>query len=271
MLDYKFLHGASNVTWFWENQFKRGDIEMKRIFFVVPLVLVVFVAVAHAQASSTSWIGVSIRDGGERGVSVGSVEDDSPAQAAGLRVGDVIIEFNGLPVMGAVQFTRLVRETPVGRSVDVTVDRGGSEQAFRLTTDERKQSSGDFRFVIPDDLPELSGLGDRIRAAVPRIDVFASVGRLGIRANRLTDQLREYFGVQAGLGILVASVAPDSAAEEAGLRAGDVIIQFDGQDVDSPGDLRRRTTRGQDSVALKIIRDRGEQDLTIAVDSSRRR
>ena len=247
---------------------------MKRILVVVPLVLMVFVAAAEAQvrntSRSTSWIGVSISDGAERGVNVGVVEDDSPAADAGLEVGDTITEFNGIPVIGVVQFTRMVRETPVGRALDVKVDRNGSEQTLRLVTDERPRNTGNFRFVIPDDLPDLTDLGDRIRVAIPRIEIISSVGRLGIRANSLTDQLREYFGVDSDLGVLVSSVTPDSAAAEAGLKAGDVIIEFDGRRVDSPNDLRRRVARGQDSVTVKIIRDRAEQELTVAVESSRR-
>ena len=76
--------------------------------------------------------------------------------------------------------------------------------------------------------------------------------------------------MDSDLGVLVSSVTPDSAAAEAGLKAGDVIIEFDGRRVDSPNDLRRRVARGQDSVTVKIIRDRAEQELTVAVESSRR-
>ncbi len=243
---------------------------MRRILYVVPLVLLVFVAVAEAQVRNTSWIGVSISDGAERGVNVGAIEDDSPASAAGLQVEDVITEFNGMSVIGVTQFTRMVRETPVGRTVALTVDRGGSEQTLQLTTDQRPRNTGEFSFVIPDDLPDLSGLGDRIRDAVPRIQIFSSVGRLGIRTNSLTDQLRDYFGVDSDLGVLVSSVAPDSAAEEAGVKAGDVIIEFDGRAVDSPSDLTRRSSREQESAVVKIIRDRTELELTIALRGSSR-
>ena len=242
---------------------------MKRVLLAVPLVLVFAVAV-QAQVRNTSFLGVSISDDEQQGVSVGCVDDDSPAAEAGIEVGDVITEFNGLPVIGVMQFTRLVRETPVGRTVNVKVLRSGQERTLTLTTAERQRGDRDFRFVIPDDLPDLSGLGDRIRDAIPRVHVISSVPRLGIRVDSMTDQLREFFGVDQDEGVLVAEVEEDSAAADASLRAGDVIIEFDGRNVDSPGDLTRRSLRNHDTVTVTVVRDKACQDLTIDVPASSR-
>lgn len=238
---------------------------MKRVLFVFPLLLVFSVAV-EAQVRNRSFLGVSISDGEQQGVRVGSVDDDSPAAEAG----DVIIEFNGLPVIGAEQFTRLVRETPVGRTVNLKVLRDGQEQTLSLTTAGRPRGDRDFRIVIPDDLPDLSGLGDRIRDVVPRVHVIRSVSRLGIRVDSMTDQLREFFGVDPDEGVLVAEIVEGSAAATAGLRAGDIIVEFDGRNVDSPGDLTRRSLRNRDTVAVTIVRDQARQELTIDVPASSR-
>ncbi len=240
---------------------------MKRVLFVFPLLLVFAVAL-QAQVRNRSFLGVSISDGEQQGVRVGRVDDDSPAAVAGIEVGDVITEFNGQPVVGVVQFTRLVRETPVGRTVNMKVLRDGQEQTLSLTTAERPRGDRDFRIVIPDDLPDLSGLGDRIRDVVPRVHVIRSVSRLGISVDSMTDQLREYFGVDPDEGVLVAEIEEDSAAATAGLRAGDVIVEFDGRNVDSPGDLTRRSLRNRDTVAVTIVRDRARQELTIDVPAS---
>ena len=242
---------------------------MKRVLLVVPLVLVFAVAV-QAQVGNMSFLGVSISDGEKQGVRVGIVDDNSPAEEAGIEVGDVITEFNGLPVIGVMQFTRLVRETPVGRIVNVKVLRDGQERTLTLTTAERPRGDRDFRFVIPDDLPDLSGLGDRIRDAIPRVHVISSVSRLGIRVDSMTDQLREFFGVDQDEGVLVAEVDEDSAAADAGLRAGDIIVEFDGRNVDSPGDLTLRSLRNRDTVTVTIVRDKARRDLTIDVPVSSR-
>ena len=74
------------------------------------------VAAVPAVAQESGWIGVSIEDQKDRGAIIRRVEPNSPADKAGLKEGDVIIEFNRQEVMGVQQLTRLVRETPVGRT-----------------------------------------------------------------------------------------------------------------------------------------------------------
>ncbi len=222
-----------------------------------------------ASAQEASWLGVGISDGPNQGVRVESVEQDSPAARAGVEDGDVIVAFDGQRVIGMRQLTRLVRETPVGRTVDVTVLRNSQEQTFSLTTAAQTEG-GNFRFVIPDDLPDLSDLGDRIRDAIPRIYMVTSTSRLGLRAVSMTEQLREYFGADADEGVLVSSVDEGSAAADADLRAGDVVIAIDGRTVDEPSDLRRRPRTDRTTITLTIIRDRAEQEVNLDVPPSRR-
>ena len=235
---------------------------------ILSILLVPILAVS-ALAQDSSWLGVGISDGADQGVRVESVDADSPAGQAGVLDGDVIVAFDGQRVIGARQLTRLVRETPVGRVVEVTVLRDGREQALQLTTGVQPESD-DFRFVIPDDLPDLSGLGERIRDAIPRIYVVSSASRLGLSVNSMSDQLREYFGAESDQGVLVSSVEDGSPAAEAGLRAGDVVVAIDGRTVDAPADLRRRPPSAGSSITLTIIRDRAEQEIAVEVPSSRR-
>src|SRR5215472_454044 len=69
----------------------------------------------------------------ERGVEVTRVEDDSPAAKAGMKQGDVVVEYNGEKVEGVEQFMRLVRETPIGRQVKIVVWRNGADQTLAVT------------------------------------------------------------------------------------------------------------------------------------------
>ena len=186
----------------------------------------------------------------ETGVRVRSVEEDSPAAAAGLKEDDVVLLYQGEAVHSASQFARLVRETPVGRKVRIELSRDGATQQVDATVGDRRAADrellgpglhpqipglpenlegqmGDalrgFRFEL--DPEDAARLGDDARDEVRR--VFRSRGpRLGIRYHELSDQLAAYFKVDDG--VLVSSVDEGSPAAKAGLRAGDVIVKLNG-------------------------------------------
>ena len=237
---------------------------MRSILLSVPLVFVMGVVL---NAQSPSWLGVSIDDGSDSGVRVDEVEADSPAAQAGLEAGDLILEFDGMRVVGVRQFTRVVRETPAGRTVTVRILRGEEERTLQLTT-EAQPSFRDLRVAIPENFPDLRDLSERVRRSIPDIRMSMSVARAGVQVDGMTSELREFFGVDPDTGILVVSVDPDSPAETAGLLVGDVIISIDGEEIDSPSDFSRPGFRNRDSVALTVMRDRSEVELTLdPVDS----
>jgi S1-C subfamily serine protease len=90
--------------------------------------------------------------------------------------------------------------------------------------------------------------------------------RLGIDAEDIGGQLGSFFGAPDGEGILVRSVNSDSAAEKAGLKAGDVITSFNGQRVRSLGDLRERLASQSDGKAAKITVLRNRSEVTLSVE-----
>src|SRR5438132_585121 len=98
--------------------------------FLVGVVLMTLAIPIFAQDSG--WIGLSIEDQKDRGAVIRRVEQDSPAEKAGLKEGDTIVEFNKEAVVGAQQLTRLVRETPVGRTVDVKVRRDNRDETVKV-------------------------------------------------------------------------------------------------------------------------------------------
>ncbi len=202
------------------------------------------------------------------GAVVEAVNPNSPASAAGLRAKDVIVEFDGERVRSARQLTRLVAETPVGRDVTFTVMRDGKKNEMHIKPD----AGGWFN-------PQLSGMidGDQMRdfgremgrqarevsRNLPDLVDDARAGlmphaRLGASVQELSPDLAEYFGVKSG--VLVASVQKDSAAEKAGLRAGDVITAVDGHAVTSPAELVRAlpTSNGSHEVNLAVTREKKE-------------
>jgi serine protease Do len=236
-----------------------------------------------------SQIGVTIRDVEESdaktgklaatsGVLIEEVSEDSPASKAGLKKGDVVVEFDGERVRSVRQFTRLVQETPAGRKIQTSVMRDG--QKVNLSVEPREGGSfsyfgdgdklsvlrdlaGDHPFAVPapaKPVPPATPMPPKPPAlpAFPDFDTFVwrSGNNLGITVGDLSDQLAQYFGTKDG--VLVTSVADNSAAAKAGIKAGDVITSFNGTEMTSPSDLRRRIQGLQDGdeFTVGVVRDK---------------
>ena len=231
----------------------------------------------------------------ETGVRVRSVEEDSPAAAAGLKEDDVVLRYQGEPVHSASQFARLVRETPVGRKVQMEIRRDGATQQVDATVGDRRTADGallapgphpaipglpenldgeigdalrNFHFEL--DPEDAARLGDDARDEVRR--VFRSRGpRLGIRYHELSDQLAAYFKVDDG--VLVSSVDEGSPAAKAGLKAGDVIVKLNGTAVGDASDLGGAVARLESGApaTITVQRDGRPLDLKVTVEGTRSR
>jgi len=229
-------------------------------------------------AGRGSEIGVQVAEGKTEGVVVEEVRPESPAEKAGLKRADVIVEFDGERVRSTRQFGRLVQETPPGKTVKATIIRDGRRQSVEITPKEGRGALSE-RFTIDGDmlrrqLPDL----DAWRGQLPRgfnfdfdLPGMLSGRRLGVTVDALTDQLAQYFGAKSG--VLVTSVADGSAASRAGLKAGDVITSIDGQSIRSTEDLiRAMRDAKEDEVTIEIVRDKKTSTLkaTLEGPSSRR-
>lgn len=279
---------------------------LKIAAFTVTLAGVVAVAVALAPsvygqsrgreltilAGRGGELGVSIVDG-KTGVEIEEVHAGSAAEKAGLKRGDVFLEFDGEHVRSSRQFTRLVQETPPGRSVKATISRDGSKQDVELTIADGRDSrvifgdSGNFFSTEPRkwmlDADRLREFADQIPEierqfrdlpnfknfnygfAVPGT-MFGS--RLGVSVNELTSQLATYFGAKDG--VLVTSVSEGSAAEKAGIKAGDIITSINGEPVNSSSDLVESLRRSSnEEISIGIVRDKKEQTLKAKIEPRR--
>lgn len=211
------------------------------------------------------------------GVRVDAVDRDSPAEKAGLKADDVIVEYDGERVRSARQFTRLVQETPDGRSVPLAVMRDGSRQDLTATPEARTFSwdmdiDGDR--IRRDVERGLQGLRDFRMEAPPMsfhfegggLPVFSAGRRLGVSVDTLSDQLADYFGAAEG-GVLVTSVEDDSAAEKAGLKAGDVITSMNGDRVRDARQLSeavREATSGE--VTIGYLREKKAETTKATIE-----
>jgi serine protease Do len=228
----------------------------------------------------SGWLGVTIDEvtaekakelklPAERGAYVREVSEDSPAAKAGLKAGDVITEYNGQRVEGTVQLRRLVRETPAGRAVQLTVWRDGRSQTLSAQLGSARDRSGAVRGgVMPRDF--------EFDIRIPRIETFGMIGRtpvLGISGDDLSGQLGKYFGAPDGEGVLVREVREGSAAAKAGLQAGDVIVKVEGERVRTTSELRERLRahREKKSVALGVLRKGAETTVSVELEQPQER
>jgi serine protease Do len=193
------------------------------------------------------------------GVEITRVEDGSPAEKAGLKSGDVVLEYNGQRVEGMEQFGRLVRETPSGREVKLLISRNGATQSITATLQTRKLKT--MATVMPNfDMPEVH-LPD-----MPQIFTTWRNPMLGVEAESLGPQLAAYFGVKDG--VLVRSVSKDTAAEKAGIKAGDVITKVGEYPVTTPNELVSavHAAMAKKSFPVGLMRDRHETSVTVTIE-----
>jgi S1-C subfamily serine protease len=259
-------------------------------------ILALGAAVAVAQAAGNSlfylanetededasgWLGVFIqnidRDLADEeklpstdGVYVSGVVEDSPAEEAGLKKGDVILKFNGQEARSVRRLTSLIEETKPGSKIDIEVWRDGAPRVLACEIGREDDSNawtfdGDWQFDAPDVV--VPRTPDIPRA--PRAFAFSlgqlSTSYIGVGLYDMSDDLAAALGASDG-GVLVNEVEKGSPAAEAGLKAGDIIVEVDHRKVYDTDDVRKAIQRKEDGdkVAVRFLRG-GKEDHTVDV------
>ena len=238
---------------------------------------------AYLAHSSQSYLGVNIRDiDSERaselklkdahGAEITTVDHDAPANKAGLKVHDVVLEMNGQRVEGADQFRRMLRETPPGHTVNFVISRDGQQKNISVELGDRAKVEANAwsqHFTVPDpgEPPVMDGLMPPQSRGFGNgfFGVFTTSGLyIGADVDVLSTQLASYFGVSDGTGLLVRSVDENSPAATAGLKAGDVITKVNNDTMASRGDWTKalHNNRGK-QVQLTVMREKKEQKLNL--------
>jgi S1-C subfamily serine protease len=231
-----------------------------------------------------SQIGVMVSDPdgtADPGVKIDRVDESSPAAKAGVKEGDRVVEFDGERVRSTRQLTRLVQETPSGRTVKMVVQRGGDRRTLDITPEADRVATFDRRVEPGLELDLDRDLERGLRDLPQRLEPFLNFerrfdgmpgmmgrGRLGAQVQPLGDQLAQYFGAKDG-GVLVAGVTADSPASKAGLKAGDVITKVNGAAVKDTGDLMDALGDVKDdgAVTLDIVRDRKASTVKATIEA----
>ena len=203
----------------------------------------------------------------ERGVEVTMVDQDAPAGKAGLKEHDVILSINDQQVQSVEQLRRLIHEIPPGRTISIGVSRDGQPLTLKAQLAERnKMPEMNFNFhpnikIPPIHIPQIN---------IPEMDfannvvVTHSPRSSGMMIENLTPQLGEFFGVKGANGVLIRSVERGSRAEQAGLKAGDVIVKINGSAVNDCSDFSRLLhSRTGNTASVVVMREHHEQTLTL--------
>ena len=188
-----------------------------------------------------------------KGVLISSTFEDTPAQKAGLKGGDVIVAIADKKVQDSRELQRLVAAMPLGQPTQVTVIRDGQSLAIPVTIEEQPEDYGLARTTVP-----VTPRGSPSDAV--------SVGKLGIEVADLTPELAEQLGYKGGTtGAVVTRVEPGSLAAQSGLRRGMLIARVDKKPASSAAAAREALDKAslEKGVLLQVTTPEGGTNFIV--------
>ncbi|MDP2605905.1 MAG: DegQ family serine endoprotease, partial [Deltaproteobacteria bacterium] len=177
------------------------------------------------------------------GALVANVTKDGPADKAGVKVGDVIVEFDGKEVKDSSDLPIIVARTPVDKRTRMKVLRDKKEVTLTVAVGELKD--------------------EEVVASAPE------KGELGLSVQRLTPQMAESLGLDKTEGVVVTAVEPGSAADEAGIRRGDVLMEVDRKTIRSLDEYKKAIAGIRKGRGVLFLVRRGESTLFLALKPQR--
>lgn len=247
------------------------------------------------------YLGIDFRDVGDdqvvplklkdtKGAEIIRVDHDAPAGKMGLREHDVVLQMNGVAIDGQEQLRRMLRDCPPGKTVVMTIARDGQTIVVSAPMADRaelERQAWEQHLAGPQAPAFAVPTGDvappALAPASTAPTTFTSRYGKGFLGSLLTSptytglllepvgpQLGSYFGVN-GSGLLIRSVADNSPAALAGIRAGDVVVKANATPV---GNLNRWTKTVREAkgrpISIVIVRDRQEKVLVLTPDVKRK-
>jgi serine protease Do len=267
----------------------------------VGVIVVLFMGAAPAQGgekvvkvtknmknAGNGWLGVMLsqsvevkeEDGAKKkvdsGVEIIDVFEDSAAEKAGLAKGDIIVMIDAEEVKEVGEAVKLIGAKNAGDSVVLIVSRDGSDMKLTAVLGERPEKDTfiykDLEGMELEKLQELKELG-KLKGLKDMEFIWQAGGkpRLGVELIELSDQLRDYFKVEEGRGVLISKVIEDTPANRADLKAGDVILSINRTDVDSVSKIKKALGEiEKDGIAeVEVMRDGRVLMLNATIDSEK--
>ncbi len=201
------------------------------------------VRIQMAQSAKKAYMGVNSFDtaDGDIGVTFDDVEPpDSPADRAGLVGGDVITTVDGKAIHSDDEMTELLASTPIGKTLDVVYLRDGETKNTKLTTISREELdrlTSAYR-NRPEGRGQFGYDGNGERVAIPGTKIF---------------------------GVRLDEIQQNRPADIAGVKTGDIVIEFDGIPIRTPEEFLSRIRRALPYSTVKLVVMRGDESIEIPV------
>lgn len=197
------------------------------------------------------WLGISVQDVSDdmaknlnhqnkSGALVSDVFKGDPADKAGMKVGDIIIEINGKTIKDTHELLLIIAGLQVGQKMMIKAIRDGKEISFQVTVGERRE--------------------DVAQAGTEK----AGKGHFGIATQEITADIAKQLGISRE-GVVVTEVLPGSPADEVGIQQQDVIVQVNRVKISSMKDYNREITKAAEKKSVTLLIKRGRSSFFVAL------
>jgi serine protease Do len=195
-----------------------------------------------------------------KGALVARVTENGPADKAKIQAGDVVLKFDGKEVTDMRRLPRIVAETPVDKSVPVTVWRKGKEVALQVKVGELEET-------------DQVASAPRNNRQQPQTPSAPTVETLGMALAAITPELRERYEINEKIkGVVITKVDDGSPAAERGLRPGEVIVEINQEPVTSPQQVANKVkdakSQGRRGVLVMVERQGEQRFVGLSVDKN---
>jgi membrane-associated protease RseP (regulator of RpoE activity) len=211
--------------------------------------------------SGTAYLGLTVTTTANQGLQVTNVEEGGPAAEAGIEVGDYLRSVDGQVVRTPEQLRSAIASRSPGDEVTITYERADREHQARVSLGDAPANAQAGTNPTPS--PQIPPQG---RGSIPGVNR----GQMGVQVQSVTPQLMQRYGLTVDSGVVITSVQPASGAEDAGLMTGDVILEVEGEEVQTAREVSRAilTHPEGESVSLRILRRSDELDFEVELRSA---